>query len=134
MVVDRNPAHVHGHSARRPLAVDHHGHRTALDAVTKADTAPARKPSVLESFEHGRMILQSGGRSLRPARSRRAAGRVRVPYNNASMSRWNSSRVAMPMCVRQSVPSRSMKKVTGSPHTGPYASWKSSRPSPTSIG
>ena len=52
MVVDRNPAYVYRHSARCPLAVDHHGHRTALDTVPKADAAPAREPSVLESFAH----------------------------------------------------------------------------------
>ena len=52
MVVDWKAAHVHWHSARRSLAIDHHGHRTALDTLPKADPAPARKPSVLESFEH----------------------------------------------------------------------------------
>ena len=36
------------------------------------------------------------------------------------MSRWNASRVAIPMCVRQRVPARSMKNVTGRPQTGPY--------------
>ena len=52
MVVDWNPAYVHRDPARWALAVDHYGHRTALDTVPKADAAPARKPSVLESFDH----------------------------------------------------------------------------------
>ena len=52
MVVDRKAAYVHRHPARRPLPGDDHGHRTALDTVPKADAAPARKPSVLESFDH----------------------------------------------------------------------------------
>ena len=134
MVVDRHAPHVHRNPARGSLAIDHHGDRTALDPVPKADTATAPEPSVLESFEHTGMILQ-------PARFPPAAicppspqCGIALRYSRASMSRWNSSRVPMPRCVRHSVPSRSMKKVTGSPHTGPYASWKSSRPSPTSIG
>ena len=109
----RDVARIH---AARGLRLEHHEHRTAGQALTKRKAAAASKTRVHEAFQHDVAIIL---RADPPPRKSLRRGGLRRAHINATSSFSNTALGAMPMCLRQTLPSLLMMNDAGMPQIGP---------------
>jgi hypothetical protein len=136
-VIHRQALHVQRKRAASSLLVDHNDHGATFDAFLKPKATPTDQARTFKALQHGRIILQAiAGFPTDSAEGWKRREGMRRPefYNSDLRSDSKSAFVPIPMWVLHQVPSRSIQKLIGRPHTGPQASWNSSSSRPTSIG